>query len=177
MTSKKGTKVGKNNYLTHLVVWAGVIVAVAVGLVLKVPEPPLDWENFVLPMTNRYIGNNNAEELSLTPLKDINVVVSGATSGIGLGLVEAFDRLGANIIAIGRNPQKLDQLKENFKSVNTVLADYNDLDMVAKAADEINEKFNHTVDILFNNAGIHEGVLLLHNPVSKQGYDRIFSGE
>ena len=89
-------------------------------------------------------------------------------------MTEAIVKLGGNVIAIGRNPTKLDLLKQEFDSITTVVADYNDLDTVAKAADEINDKFPK-IDILLNNAGIHEGAMLFHNPLSKQGYDRIYS--
>jgi len=54
------------------------------------------------------------------------------------------------------------------------VADYTNFDTVSKAADQINEQFDH-IDILLNNAGIHEGAILLDNPISKQGYDRIYS--
>ena len=162
----------KKNYLPYLA-WGGVIAAAAVAFVLNIPEPELDWQNFVLPMTNRYAGLSG-DNMSENPLRGVNVVISGATSGIGRGMTEGMTKLGANVIAIGRNPAKLEQLKEEMNSITTVVADYNDLDTVAKAADEINQKFDH-IDILLNNAGIHEGVVLFSNPVSKQGYDRIYS--
>ena len=169
----KPTKKQSTNYLPY-VAWAGVIVAVALAFILNIPEPELDWEGFVLPMTNKYVGLTG-DNMSPTPLKGINVVVSGATSGIGRGMTEGLTKLGANVIAMGRSPEKLEALKKEVSdSITTVVADYNDLDQVARAAAEINEKFDH-IDILLNNAGIHEGVMLLDNPVSKQGYDRIYS--
>lgn len=171
---KPGTS-RSTNYLSY-VGWAGIIVAVAMALILNIPEPPLDWEKFVLPMTNKYVGLSD-QSISPTPLKGINVVVSGATSGIGRGMTESLTKLGANVIAMGRSPEKLEALKKEVvggEAITTVVADYNDLAEVARAANEINEQFDH-IDILLNNAGIHEGAFLLDNPVSKQGYDRIYS--
>ena len=73
----------QRNYLP-LVAWTGVIVVAALAFVLRTPEPPLDWEKFVLPMTNEYMGLSSKDgTYSTTPLKGLNVVISGATSGTG----------------------------------------------------------------------------------------------
>lgn len=155
--------------------WVGVLVVAILAFLLNIPDPELDWDGFVLPATNRYAGTTK----SPTPLSGINVVISGSTSGIGRGMTEAMTLLGASVIAMGRNASKLEQLRTELAglpgSVTTVVADYNDLQSVARAADQINELSQGRIDILLNNAGIHEGVMLLHNPVSQQGYDRIFS--
>jgi len=165
------------NYLSYFA-WTGVIVAIVVAAILNIPEPELDWDNFVLPMTNKYVGlflSDEASDLSTIPLKGINVVITGATSGIGRGMTEGLSKLGATIIAVGRSPDKLKALQQEVSTdIITVVADYTDLDTVAKAADEINNQVEH-IDILFNNAGIHEGIYLWGNPTSKQGYDRIWS--
>ena len=44
-------------------------------------------------------------------LKDINVILTGATGGIGNFLVEKFDGLGAKVFATGTNEEKLNSLK------------------------------------------------------------------
>ena len=168
------------NYFSY-VAWAGVLAAAVLAMILSIPEPQLDWEGVVLPMTNRYVGwtgDDGDGNMSPTPLDGVNVVISGATSGIGRGATEAMTKLGANVIALGRNPAKLAALKQevskNNGSITTMVADYEDLDQVSNAAKTITDKFEH-IDILLNNAGIHEGIMLLHDPVSKQGYDRIYS--
>jgi len=176
-TSPKKQQAPTRNFLPYLAL-TGVVVAAAVAFVLNIPEPPLDWQNFVLPMVNRYVGmpTSSPDQMSTKPLAGFNVVISGATSGIGKGTVKGMIKLGANVIAIGRNATKLEMLQDEMRSntLTTVMADYNDLDTVARVADEITQKVDH-IDILLNNAGIHEGAMLLSNPVSKQGYDRIFS--
>ena len=141
------------NYLSYFA-WTGVIVAIVVAAILNIPEPELDWDNFVLPMTNKYVGlflSDEASDLSTIPLKGINVVITGATSGIGRGMTEGLSKLGATIIAVGRSPDKLKALQQEVSTdIITVVADYTDLDTVAKAADEINNQVEH-IDILFNN--------------------------
>jgi NAD(P)-dependent dehydrogenase (short-subunit alcohol dehydrogenase family) len=172
---------GKQSSVNHLapayLPWVGVLVVGLLAFLLNIPDPKLDWDGFVLPATNRYAGTTLSP--TSTPLTGINVVISGSTSGIGRGMTEAMAKLGASVIAMGRNPTKLEQLRTELAglpgSITTVIADYQDLDSVARAADAINQLSQGRIDILLNNAGIHEGILLLDNPVSQQGYDRIFS--
>lgn len=44
----------------------------------------------------------------LTPLQDKNVLITGGTAGIGLGLARAFARSGARVTISGRSRDKLD---------------------------------------------------------------------
>ena len=39
-----------------------------------------------------------------------NIMITGATSGIGLELVKSFSSEGANIIMLGKDEDKLDEL-------------------------------------------------------------------
>ncbi|CAB9496978.1 daunorubicin C-13 ketoreductase DnrU [Seminavis robusta] len=170
---------GKPQQLLPYLPWVGVIVVAFLAFILNTPEPELDWDGFVLPMTNRYAGTNTNTNNNKTPLTGIHVVISGSTSGIGRGTVEAMTKLGAHVFCLGRNATKLQVLQDEFVvnagSVTTVVADYNDLDSVSQAADQLLELTQGRIDILLNNAGIHEGVLMLDNPTSQQGYDRIWS--
>ena len=48
-------------------------------------------------------------------LKDKSIVVTGASSGMGKAIVEAFVREGANVIAVARRKEKLEELAANLK--------------------------------------------------------------
>lgn len=48
-------------------------------------------------------------------------LVTGATSGIGKGVVKALIRDGAKVIAIGRNQEKLKKLQEELDTQNLIL--------------------------------------------------------
>ena len=50
-------------------------------------------------------------------LKDKNVLITGATGGIGKSLVEKFYNFGAKIIATGTRDDKLNKLKEEFPKI------------------------------------------------------------
>jgi len=79
-----------------------------------------------------------------------NVLVTGASAGIGRATVVALARAGADIIATGRRAAELEALRRQCgSSVETLTGDLND----APFADELVSRAR-SVDILVNNAGI-----------------------
>ena len=48
-------------------------------------------------------------------LKNKSVVVTGASSGMGKAIVERFVQEGANVIAVARRKERLDELAESLK--------------------------------------------------------------
>ena len=87
-------------------------------------------------------------------LNNKNIILTGATGGIGNSILEVLIKAGANVLATGTNDEKLKKIKEKFKSVRTVKFD---ISMHEKIEDFINESHNtldNKVDVLINNAGI-----------------------
>jgi short-subunit dehydrogenase len=88
-----------------------------------------------------------------------NVLITGATSGIGYELAKIFAQNGHNLILVARNKENLkktaDEMKSfsNMKSHITVIAiDLFERDS-AKEIYEFVEDLGLTIDILINNAG------------------------
>lgn len=90
-----------------------------------------------------------------------NIVVSGATSGIGKEVARELLKLGHTVIANARNPEKAkvvqDELIRETSNQNFVLfeADFADFISVKRFAASIGENYN-AIDILINNAGTWE---------------------
>jgi NAD(P)-dependent dehydrogenase (short-subunit alcohol dehydrogenase family) len=145
-------------------------VVAFVAVWMGIPQRQLDWQGDILLMANKKMGLSSPTD---TPLEGLVVVITGTTSGIGLALTESLAKLGATVVAIGRSKSKLTQLANDVKGVVPIVADLNDLQSIAKAADEIQDKFVY-VDILINNAGMHYKFLLEH-PFTPQGYDQVFA--
>lgn len=90
-------------------------------------------------------------------LKGKNVIVTGASSGIGREISLLFSEQGANILAVARNMSKLDKLVQdssrNSGKIISFSVDLLELDsaslIIAKAKCEFGK-----IDILINNAGI-----------------------
>jgi uncharacterized protein len=95
------------------------------------------------------------------------VLVTGASSGIGLELAKIFAQEGYNLVLVARNEGRLKQLNDQIKSrynIEVVLM-VKDLSLVSSAGEIYEEvsKANIYIDILVNNAGagicgfFHEG--------------------
>ncbi|MGV9800570.1 SDR family NAD(P)-dependent oxidoreductase [Mycobacterium sp. NPDC003449] len=85
------------------------------------------------------------------------VVITGGSRGIGLALVRAAHSAGATVVAIARDPERLQAVAadaaENGATIQTVAADLTDDADRAHAFTQIVEQ-NGRIDGLVNNAGI-----------------------
>lgn len=84
------------------------------------------------------------------------VIVTGASSGIGLGLAEAYLKKGCNVVANARTKERLKKAADHLGAPANFLPVAGDIGLKATAEKIIQEavaKFGQ-VDILINNAGI-----------------------
>lgn len=91
-------------------------------------------------------------------LKSINILITGASSGIGEAFVYQFAELGANPIIVARSESQLNNLAEKVKEKYKVECYPIVLDLAKEnAARELFDKINSLnleVDVLVNNAGV-----------------------
>ena len=59
----------------------------------------------------------------MSNLKNKNIIVTGASGGIGNSIVEKLYENGANILATGTRLEKLEELKHKFKNIKTLKFD------------------------------------------------------
>lgn len=91
------------------------------------------------------------------------VVITGATSGLGLVTARALARLGASIEVVARNAGKADALCAQLRkdtgnpNVRFVVAELGHLASVRSAAAEL-QKRNPAIDVLIHNAGALDDV-------------------
>jgi NAD(P)-dependent dehydrogenase (short-subunit alcohol dehydrogenase family) len=91
-------------------------------------------------------------------LRDRSIVITGPTSGLGEATAEWFARLGARLVLVARNPDKVEALRERLGTefgntdISTVVADMGELDSVRRAAGEI-ATAHSSIDVLVHNAG------------------------
>ncbi len=98
------------------------------------------------------------------------VLVTGGTSGIGLGIARAFHGWGSRVIVCGRDKRRLSAVEEKFPGITALLCDVGDERQRRNLSVEVMRRFPD-LDILINNAGIQRYVDL------KKGYDELKSGE
>ena len=90
-------------------------------------------------------------------LEKRSVVVTGASSGMGKAIVELFAKEGANVVAVARRRERLDELAASLSSAPGKVIPYagdvsSEADIVA--AIELAVKEFGRLDVLVNNAGI-----------------------
>ena len=103
-------------------------------------------------------------------LSNRTVLITGGTSGIGLGLAEAFLKSKSTVIVCGRNREKLKAVTQKFPDITALYCDLGDATERRRLAAEVLKQFP-ALDILINNAGIQRYINL------KKGYDELKSGE
>ena len=63
-------------------------------------------------------------------LKNKNIIVTGATGGIGNSIVEKLSNNGANILATGTRMEKLEDLKKKFNNIRILKFDISQHDKI-----------------------------------------------
>ena len=86
-------------------------------------------------------------------LKNKNILITGATGGIGNSLVEKFYNLGSKIIATGTNLEKLKNLKNKYPEIFIEQFSLEEHSKIESFVDKVTQKLDG-LDILVNNAGI-----------------------
>lgn len=86
-------------------------------------------------------------------LKNKVCIVTGATSGMGKAIVEAYHKEGASLILSGRSLDRGNQLAAQLENSVFVPGDVGDVDYNQKLVDTAMDKFGR-LDILSLNAGI-----------------------
>jgi len=91
---------------------------------------------------------------SLLDLTGKRALITGSSKGIGRGLVSAFAAHGADIVAVARNEQELEEVKRDVehtgRTCHVICADLAEIDEVQRVAAETDGE----VHILVNNAGV-----------------------
>ena len=88
------------------------------------------------------------------------ILITGATSGIGLAVAKKLANNENQLILCGRRQEKLDEISKDLSTITNVLSlcfDVSDKNDVSKILGNLAEKFS-SIDILINNAGNAHGL-------------------
>jgi 3-hydroxybutyrate dehydrogenase len=111
-------------------------------------------------------------------LKGKSVIVTGSTSGIGLGIARAFAAQGCNVMLNGfGDGSQIEKLRSAIAAEHQVTVLYSSADMakaleVSAMVDQVARRFG-SVDVLVNNAGIQHVAPVEEFPVEK--WDQILA--
>jgi len=113
-----------------------------------------------LPNELMFLKNwNQPLKVSNVDFKNKTVLITGATSGIGLVTAHEYAKHVSNLIIVARNKEKAElvvkHIVDTYKvRVSLYIADFTNLNDVRNTANQI-IKDNHKIDVLINSAGIH----------------------
>ena len=97
----------------------------------------------------------------MSNLNKKNIVVTGATGGIGNSIVQKLDSVGANILASGTKQEKLDELKIKFSNLKILKFDISKIDEIEKFIEDAASLLGGQLDCIVNNAGITQDNLAI----------------
>ena len=90
----------------------------------------------------------------MNSLKDKNIIVTGASGGIGNSIVEKLYENGANILATGTRIEKLEELKTKFSNIKIIQFDISQHEKIEEFINTATNKLGGALDCIVNNAGI-----------------------
>ena len=84
--------------------------------------------------------------------KNKNILITGASGGIGQALVKKFVSLGGNVLGTGTKNEKLDKIKKEHPNIKVKKFDLSEHSRVEEFIDDVSLELGG-LDILINNAG------------------------
>ena len=94
-------------------------------------------------------------------LENQNIIITGASGGIGNSIVEKLSLNGANILASGTRIEKLDKLKEKFSDIKILKFDISQTEKIEQFIENASKELGGTIDCIINNAGVTQDNLAI----------------
>ena len=87
-------------------------------------------------------------------LKNLNIILTGATGVIGNSILDKLLYAGSTVLATGTNEDKLKLIQEKYKNLNVLKFDISDHKNIDKFVEDCSSILSNRIDVLINNAGI-----------------------
>ena len=97
----------------------------------------------------------------MNDLKEKNIIVTGATGGIGNSIISKLSEAGANILASGTKIEKLEELKKRYKKIKILRFDISQNEKIEEFMDNATKDLGGNLDCVVNNAGITQDNLAI----------------
>jgi len=94
-------------------------------------------------------------------LENKNIIVTGASGGIGNAIIKKLNEAGANILASGTRIDKLDELKKKFVNIKILRFDISQSEKIEEFIDKASNELGGSLDGIVNNAGITQDNLAI----------------
>ena len=90
----------------------------------------------------------------MNDIKNKNIIVTGASGGIGNSIIQKLHEYGSNILASGTKVEKLDEIKKKYKNVKTLNFDISQSEKIEEFIENASNELGGNLDCIVNNAGI-----------------------
>jgi len=97
----------------------------------------------------------------MSNLEKKNIIVTGASGGIGNAIIKKLSETGANILASGTRIEKLEELKKNFVGLKILKFDISQSDKIEEFIENATNELGGSLDGIVNNAGITQDNLAI----------------
>jgi len=97
----------------------------------------------------------------MSNLENKNIIVTGASGGIGNAIIKKLNEAGANVLASGTRVEKLEELKKNFANIKTLVFDISQSDKIEHFIENATNELGGKLDGIINNAGITQDNLAI----------------
>ena len=87
-------------------------------------------------------------------LKNLNIILTGATGVIGNSILDKLISAGSTVLATGTNDEKLKLIQEKYKNLNVLKFDISNHKNIDKFVEDCSSILSNKIDVLINNAGI-----------------------
>jgi len=103
----------------------------------------------------------------MNDLKNKNIIVTGASGGIGNSIVKKLYEVGANVLASGTRLEKLEELKKIYNNIKTLNFDIAQSDKIEEFIDKATSDLGGSLDCVVNNAGITQDNLAIRMSIDE----------
>ena len=90
-----------------------------------------------------------------------NIIVTGASGGIGNSIIKKLNEAGANILATGTRIEKLEELKKKYEGIKILKFNISQTDKIEDFIDNATNELGGSLDCIINNAGITQDNLAI----------------
>ena len=111
----------------------------------------------------------------MTNLENLNILITGASGGIGTSLSNAFASTKANLFLVGSCEEKISKLRDQLpakENINYFSVDLGQRENVSNFCDSIINEYGG-ISVVINNAGVAEDNLFMR--MSDSAWDKVFA--
>ena len=102
----------------------------------------------------------------MNALENKNIIVTGASGGIGSSIVKKLSECGANILASGTKIEKLEELKNKYTKIKILNFDISKSEKIEEFIENASKKLGG-LDCIVNNAGVTQDNLAIRMSIEE----------